>query len=196
MMGNRVHLVVSVMSSRGQPEWVESVFENWAKDAEQLLIFVGGNFNHSDSRVHGLPVVPLPSSGGEGGSSMLLGTLRYLLHHRLLNNTWFLLAQDDSYVRLHKLENFLFGLDPSVPQYLGRWAKGRASEVDKLGLKPHERYCLGSSGIVLNSALLHKLKSWLSECNLGEGFPGDVALGKCISRNLDIQCSLDDTVSL
>lgn len=159
------------------------------------MIFVGEkNFNYNDSRIRGLPIVPVAPD------NIIQSVLRYLIEHRLDGNTWFLLAQDDSYVRLRELEGFLSRLDPSRLHYVGRWATGRASEAAELGLKPHERYCLGSSGIVLSSALVYKLEKSLKQCwsmddGDGRGIPEDVALGKCISRNLDIQCSQDQTVS-
>ena len=81
---------------------------------------------------------------------------------------------------------------------MGRWATGRNSEAAKLGLKPHEKYCLGSSGIVLSSALLSKLEKVLKKCWETEGveIPDDVILGKCISRHLDIQCAQEDSVRI
>ncbi len=194
-----VNVMVSVLSPQGRPEWVESVFETWGKEAGQLLIFVEEkNFDHSDPQVGGLPVVPVPPSDPSDlqRNSMLQAVLRYLIQHRLDGNMWFLLAPDDSYVRLPELAGFLSRLDPSQLHYVGRWATGRATDAAKLGLMPHEKYCLGSSGIVLSSALLHKLGKSLTQCwgDTGE-IPDDVALGKCISRNLDIQCSQDETVS-
>lgn len=192
--GAKINLVVSVASPSDRSEWLEVLFETWGKHADQLLMFVGEHFSRNDSLLHGLPVVPVSLSHTTGGS-VFQGMLDYLIQHRLHQHTWFLLAQDNSYVRLPELEGFLARLDPTQPHYVGRWAKGRPSEVDRLGLKPHERYCLGISGIVLNSALLDKMKEPLKQCWSEAGdIPDDVILGKCISRHLDMQCTQDETV--
>ena len=192
----QVDLVVSVASPAGRSEWLEVVFNTWGQLSHQLLMFVGEDFSRNDSHMHGLPVVPVPLSHPTGGNVMQ-SMLNHLIHHHLHRHqhTWFLLAQDNSYVRLPELEGFLARLDPTHPHYVGRWAKGRPSEVDKLGLRPHEKYCLGSSGIVLNSALLHKMEKFLKQCWSEAGdIPDDVILGKCISRHLDIQCTENEAV--
>lgn len=191
----RDRLVVAVLSTHSQPEWAESAYEMWGRDAKQLLIFVGDNFNYSDSSAQGLPLVRLTGAGGQGHSvgaahsaNTMLSLLQYLSDHYLPSHQWFMLALVDSYVRMDRLEQLLTQLNPKEMLYLGRSATGRKEDVEMLDLKPHESYCLGSSGLVLSSALLKGLKEHLEKCR-GEGVPGDVALGKCISRNLGLQCT-------
>lgn len=179
-------LLVAVVAVQGRLEWVESVYDTWGQDINQLVIFAGDSFNASYSRTRGLPLVQLKGVGLP--SKMLMAVVQYLTKHHISSHKWFLLAVDNSYVRADRLQELLTQLDPSQQVYMGRSAAGRPGEAGQLGLKSHERYCLGSSGIVLSSALLLGLRGELEKCSDG-GVPGDVALGKCVSRVLDLQCN-------
>jgi hypothetical protein len=181
-------LVVGVISRMGRPEWVESVYETWGQDADQLVVFVGENFNFTHPSGRGLPLVRLPDGG-----NMIMSAVQYLSEHYLGSHHWFVLAMDNSYLRVERLQTLLGQLDPSNMLFLGRSAAGRKDQVPQLGLKEHERYCLGSSGIVLSSALLSELKGHFAECAFS-GIPEDVGLGKCVSANLGIQCTQSDKV--
>lgn len=189
-MAAREELVVAVTSSEGRPEWVESVYETWGKDTKQMLIFVGNNFNFSHSSARGLPLVRVSSDTSPSPDHFLLSVLEYLSSHSLPSARWFLLVADNSYVRMDKLGQLLSQFDPSREMvYLGRSATGKKGEQKKLGLKPHEHYCLGSSGIVLSSALLSELSQHFGECSEEAAWvPDDVLLGKCVSRVFNIQC--------
>lgn len=191
----KMGLLVSVVSKQGQPQWVESVYDTWGRDANQVLMFVGDNFNLSDPSARGLPLVKLPGLQQVGGVNILVPVLRYLSQHYLSTHYWFMVAVDNSYVRVDKLQQLLSQLNPMEVLYLGRAASGRIEEAEKLGLKPHERYCLGTSGIVLSSALLAEMSGHLEHClQEGAGVPEDVALGKCISAVLGVQCTQTDKV--
>lgn len=185
-------LLVAVLATRGGLEWMESVYETWGRDTNQLLMFVSDKFNTSHRSARGLPLVQLKGEGhptGIDGSAVnLLSVVQYLADYHMTRNKWFMLAMEDSYVRIDKLQELLIQLNPKERIYLGRSAAGRKGETDKLGLKPHERYCLGSSGIVLSSALLSELAVPIETCQSDPSLPGDVALGKCVSRVLDMQC--------
>lgn len=192
-------LVVGVVSRQASPEWAETVYDTWGRDAGQLLIFVGDDFNHTHPSARGLPMVRLPgghADAGVKGINMMVSALIYLSEHHLSTHRWFMLAVDNSYVRIDRLQQLLSQLSPLELLYLGRAATGRKDEAEKLGLKPHERYCLGSSGVVLSSALLSQVKGDLAACMHSSGHvPEDVELGKCISAKLGIQCTQSDTVS-
>ena len=188
-------LLVAVISKK--PEWMESVYNTWGRDATHLLFFVGSNFNFSHPSAVGLPLVRLGSSSQPVASSVrsTLSILKYLSEHFLESHQWFLLAMEDSYVRIDKLEMLLIQLNPAEKVYLGRWASGNKEDIDRLGLWSHERYCLGNSGIILSSALVSELSGHIEECDEA-GLPGDVSLGKCISRTTNIQCTSSELVRL
>ena len=200
LTGWKEGLVVAVLSARGRVEWAESVYDTWGRDATHLRIFVSSDkFNHSQyGNARGLPLVLVKGEGqsSTGDVNMILSVVQYLSEHHLSSSTkWFLIATENSYIRLDKLKELLVQLNPKERLYLGRSATGRKGDVNKLGLQPHERYCLGSSGIVLSSALLSELSVQLGACTSGSELPGDVALGKCISRALGIQCAESNQVS-
>lgn len=192
-------LVVGVVSKQGRAQWLESVYDTWGRDAGQLLMFVGDNFNYTHPSARGLPLVRLPGVHTEvnvGGANMLVSALQYLSERYVSTHHWFMLVVDNSYVRVDRLQQLLSQLSPMEILYLGRSAAGKKQQLTKLGLKPHERYCLGTSGIVLSSALLSELKGHFGNCMHGTGLPEDVELGKCISAKLDIQCTQSDKVSM
>lgn len=182
-------LVMAVLSTQGRVEWLEYVYETWGRDQKQLLMFIGDKFNGSRSSAHGLPLVQLKAE-----KNLMLSTMQYLADHYTTSNQWFMLATEDSYVRQDKLQALLTQLNPKEKFYLGRSAAGKKKDADWLGLRPHERYCLGSSGIVLSVGLVSELKDHLDMCASDADLPGDVALGKCISRVLDMQCTQDNEV--
>ena len=183
-------LLVGVISKSSEPNLLEAVYDSWGRDAMQLLMFVGHNFNLSHASARGLPLVRLDSVSE-------VSALRYFSEHYLGKYQWFMLTLDSSYVRIDKLQQFLSQLNPREMLYMGRSATGRKTETDKLGLKPHEHYCLGSSGIVLSSALLSELSPHLEQCMASAaGIPTDVQLGKCISAKLAVQCTASEKVCL
>ena len=191
-------LVVGVLSRLGHPEWVESVYKTWGQDIADLVLFVGDNFDYAHPSGRGLPLVRLPgvhTEGAVGGASMMMSALHYLGEHYLPSHQWFMLATDNLYVRIDQIEKILSQLNPMEMLYLGRSATGKKEQAQQLGLKPHERYCLGNSGVVLSSALLAKLRSHIAVCLRGsKGVPEDVGLGKCISAALRIQCTQSEKV--
>ncbi len=154
----------------------------------------------------GLPLVKVPGVSDVEPYSVtkLFQVLQYLSSNYLLSSKWFLLAPDNVYVRLDKLETVLHGMDHSSLVYLGHSAKGRSEDSGKLSLLPHEQYCLGNTGIVLSNGLLGALSAHLEACQSGvvSGGSGgvgtwpDVELGKCISRMIDTQCSSSEEVRL
>ena len=190
--GRGDQLMVGVVSGQGRPEWLNAVLNTWGADLSNLAMFVGEQFAFNHSTAQGLPVVRLSSAHS---GSMLLSALQYLSQHILSMHRWVLIAAEDSYVRIDWLQQVLSQQDPSKLLYFGRPSTGRKEDAKKLGLKPHEQYCLGSSGIVLSSALLFKLKDQFAKCKNTVGFPEDVSLGKCISSILGVQCVQIPSVS-
>ena len=117
--------------------------------------------------------------------------LRYMHDKYIDKFNWFLRADDDSYIRVPELLEFLSKLDPTVPLYIGSPGLGRAEDLERIKLFPHERYCMGGPGVIFSRALLIQLAPHLNDCleNVVVSYNEDLEVGRCVSRKLGIQCT-------
>lgn len=95
---------------------------------------------------------------------------------------------------------------PSLPSPPSAPGKGRVEDQKRLGLLPHEAYCMGGPGFVLSFTALKQLSPYMNVClqaieehNLQDHehlwMAEDVEFGRCMSRTLGVQCSLSKEVS-
>ena len=197
----RKQLLVAVVTSGSHLESASTVYDTWGAEATQVVFFVGKDCNASNLHLRGLPLVRLPNIPDLPVNSVAksFSVIKYINDNYLNDFQWFLLVSDNVYVRTSRLGSLLKQLDPAEEIYLGRAARGKEDDLKKLSLLPHERYCLGSSGVVLSHGLLQavspKLEFCLSAALSTQGGQGtsshvDVELGRCISRHVGVQCSL------
>ena len=183
-------LYVSVMTARSLLQTrAVAINQTWGQYAPRLDFYIAEDAlsNHTaDLPLIGLPDVP----DGYPPLKKFFRTLQYIADHFIDEYSWFMRADDDSYVRVPELLDFLSLLDPSELLYIGSPGMGRKEDLNKLGLYTHELYCLGGPGTVFSRALLKKLRPHLEKC-LGEAttYHDDAEVGKCISRNIGIQCT-------
>lgn len=196
----RKQLFVAVVTSGNHLESASTVYDTWGVEANQVVFFVGKDCNASNPHLRGLPLVRLPNIPDLPMNSVAksFSVIKYINDNYLNDFQWFLLVSDNVYVRTTRLGSLLKQLDPAEEIYLGRAARGKEDDLKKLSLLPHERYCLGSSGVVLSHGLLQavspKLEFCLNALLSGQGGQGtsnhaDVELGRCISRHVGVQCS-------
>lgn len=202
-------LLIAVITSEDHLKMADSVYDTWGAFAKQLIFFVGRECNVSNPTATGLPLVRLPAVRDTPVNSVekLFSALEYIANNYLDDFHWVLIANDNMYVRISKLEDLLMKLDSSSYVYLGRPGNGRSADSEKLSLLAHERYCLGSSGVVMSAGLLKALTPHLPLClsaavsqtGSGGGAGGwvwpDVELGRCVSRMVGVQCSQSQEVS-
>lgn len=156
---------------------------------------------HIPDTCHPCPGVPASSSRVNTTFAMI----RYLHDNYHDSFQWFLLSNDNIYIRGEKLQSLLRSMDSNERVFLGRGVTGRESEATTLELLPGERYCMGGPGMVLSSAALQALSPQLEFClgaveqhNRMGKVPWtyhDVELGRCVSRTLNVQCSGSSEVS-
>ena len=196
----RKQLLVAVVTSSTHLQTASTVYDTWGAEVPQILFFVGRNCcNFSNPYVRGMPLVRLPNVPDLPVNSVAkhFSAIKYISDNYGSEFQWFLLANDNLYVRAARLASILRQLDPSENIYLGRAARGKDKDVKKLSLLPHEHYCLGSSGVLLSHRLLQTLVPHLELClnaavsGKGQGSSGhpDVELGRCISRHTGEQCA-------
>ena len=195
-------LLVAVITCENHMKSASAVYDTWGFDVSQVLFFVGDECNTSIPAARGLPLVRLPTIPDNPCNSVTktFSVLKYLLDNNYTDSYhWFMLAVDDMYLRVERLESLLVKLDSSAMIYLGRAANGR--EEDNLSLLSNEFYCLGSTGIILSEGLLKKLGVNLEYCFSAVNSEDqwlihpDVEVGRCISRKVKVQCSQSAEVS-
>ena len=174
-----------------------AINQTWGQYASRLDFYIAEDAlsNHTTAE---LPLVWLPDvPDGYPPLKKFFRMLQYITDHYIDEYSWFMRADDDSYVRVPELVEFLSLLDPSEPLYIGSPGTGRKEDLNTLGMYTHELYCLGGPGTVFSRALMKQLRPYLEEC-LGEAttYHDDAEVGKCISRNIGIQCTASIQVFL
>ncbi|XP_019850623.1 PREDICTED: chondroitin sulfate synthase 1-like [Amphimedon queenslandica] len=156
--------------------------------ASNLEFYVGEGQGMESS----LPLVRLPGIDDTyPPQKKVYAMYKYMYDNYIDRYHWFLRADDDLYVRIHELKDFLSKLDSSQPLYIGSPGKGRKEDLKRLKLRPSDVFCMGGPGMVLSRALLRKLGPHLQECltNVVVSYNEDVEVGRCINRRLGIYCT-------
>ena len=201
--------VAVITAEKYLPTRARAVYDTWGRGVTQISFFVGADCNTSHPAVRDLPIVKLPGIPDNvyPPQKKVFAVLHYIHEHYIGDFQWFMRADDDVYVRGGKLEELLGTLNFNEMVYLGLAGKGKAEDTHRLGLQPHEHYCMGGPGVVLSKAALRELAPYLDLClsavdQYNEENPGnpwyneDVELGRCVSRSINIQCSTSAEVSI
>lgn len=149
-------------------------------------------FSSEGTVSHNLPVVSLPGTDDTyPPQKKVYRMLKYMYDHFINEFNWFMRADDDVYVRVDPLIQFLNKLDPSTDLYIGQPGIGKSDDWDRIQLYPNEHYCMGGPGVILSRSLLVKLAPHLEECldNVVVSWNEDLEVGRCIMRRLGVQCT-------
>lgn len=164
-----------------------AVNQTWGQFAPKIEFFC-----REGEKKHNLPIVSLPGVDDTyPPQKKVYHMLRYMHDHYINQFNWFMRADDDSYIRIPELLEFLSALDPSEDLYIGSPGMGRQEDLDRVKLLSHERYCMGGPGVIFSRALLIKLAPHLEDCLENEvvSYNEDVEVGRCVSRRLQVQCT-------
>lgn len=172
----------SLLSTRAM-----AVNQTWGGKVPHLAFF-----SSTGSSNHGLPVVSLPDVDDTYPPQKKVYRMLKYMHDNFIDEyNWFMRADDDIYVRVEPLLYFLSKLDPSKELYIGQPGSGRAEDLQRIDLLPHEHFCMGGPGVIFSRALLRRLAPHLEDClqNVVVSWNEDVEVGRCISRKLGVQCT-------
>ena len=166
---------------------VVNINSTWGHKAPKVEYFASGGQGKQ-----ALPVISLPGVDDTyPPQKKVYRMMRYIHDHYIDRYNWFMRADDDVYIRVPKLLEFLSKLDPSEDLYIGSPGMGKPEDLDRIKLHPNERYCMGGPGVIISRALLIKLVPHLEDClqNVVMSWNEDLELGRCISRKLNVQCT-------
>ena len=170
------------------PTRANAVNKTWGALAPKLTFFS----SQGKDGDHGLPVVSLPGVDDTyPPQKKVYRMLKYMHDNYIHEYNWFMRADDDLYVRVEKLINFLSHLDPNEELYIGQPGFGKLEDLERIKLHSHEHYCMGGPGVIFSRALLVRLAPHLEDCLRNEviSWNEDLEVGRCISRRLGVQCT-------
>jgi len=103
---------------------------------------------------------------------------------------WFLRADDDVFVKVEQLVEFLRPINDSEPQYIGQAGRGRGLEEGKLDLDWNQNFCMGGPGVVLSWTTLSLMREQIPSClaSLVTSHE-DVEVGRCVARSTGRACT-------
>lgn len=199
-LGHRDKLLVGILTTEENIDSLVLAINNtWAPLLPKIIFFTpfsrNVEFYEKYNKVLGLPVVQLADVEDEEGFSktkLSFRMLKYMHEHYINNFEWFMRVEDAMYLKPEKLLELLNSVNSSKDVYIGRPGSYKASEPEVVNgnLYTHERYCQGGTGIALSRSALIKLTPSLDSCfedALTE--QEDVELGRCLYKNVGLQCT-------
>lgn len=199
-LGHRDKLLVGILTTEENIDSLVLAINNtWAPLLPKIIFFTPFSrdveFYEKYNKVLGLPVVQLADVEDEEGFSktkLSFRMLKYMHEHYINNFEWFMRVEDAMYLKPEKLLELLNSVNSSKDVYIGRPGSYKASEPEVVNgnLYTHERYCQGGTGIALSRSALIKLTPSLDSCfedALTE--QEDVELGRCLYKNVGLQCT-------
>ncbi|CAF0859716.1 unnamed protein product [Brachionus calyciflorus] len=161
----------------------QSSYDTWANSYQHIKFFTGSNKIESN-----LPIVFLPHTKDIYPPQRKSFTLlKYLYDNYLDSYEWFLRADDDVYIKIDRLLDFLRSLDSSKPYYIGQPGFGNNGNLNL-----NDPFCMGGPGIVISRETLRLIGPYLNYCyrNLAVTAHEDVEIGRCIKKFANISCTI------
>ena len=190
---SNILLIAVITANQHLQSRAKAVRETWlrvAAEADIDVLFYTGE-ESSDISVGDIPIVHLHGVDDTYPPQKKVFKMLKHAHVNYMNNyKWLLRADDDVYIRVKEIVNFLSTIDYHKLVYMGQPGIGKPEDVKRLKLYPHEHFCMGGPGVLFSSSLLAKLVWHLDYClQHVVSYNEDVEVGRCISRHLGIQCT-------
>lgn len=112
----------------------------------------------------------------------------YTFYHE--RTSWILRLDDNAYVNIPKLIQWLKSIDHQQPLYIGQGGTGRHNGP-AIHFPPGKYFCMGGGGVILSQQTLGQLGPKLDQCFKSECLTNheDVELGRCILTHVHIGCT-------
>ncbi|XP_039255797.2 chondroitin sulfate synthase 1-like [Styela clava] len=164
-----------------------AVNSTWGSQVDKLSFFT----ELGSAEKYGVPVINLEgvSDREYPPQKKAFKMLKHMCENHIDDYDWFIRADDDVYIRVEELKEFLGLIDSNKLIYMGQPGHGVPEVRDRLGLNGHN-FCMGGPTVMFNRKALKKLCPHLDEC-MAEVVSGeeDVEIGRCVSNHLHIECT-------
>ena len=99
-------------------------------------------------------------------------------------------ADDDVYIKGHKMATLLHSINSSRTYFIGQAGLGTKEEFGQLSLEQDMNFCMGGPGMVLSQATLSRMAPHVSFClkNLYTTHE-DVEVGRCVRKFAETPCT-------
>lgn len=175
-----------------------SVWRAWGKEvieqggAIRFFVGEGEELDQSSGDLCGLPLEVLKGvqDGAYPPQEKSFMMLAWMWDNYGSKARWFLRADDDVFVKVEQLVEFLRPINDSDPQYIGQAGRGRGLEEGRLDLDWNQNFCMGGPGVVLSWKTLSLLRGEIPSC-LGSLLTSheDVEVGRCVARATGRVCT-------
>jgi len=194
-------IFIGVMTARGYlATRACSVWRTWGADVVSLggdMRFFVGQGEDGDSSLSldfcpGLPVVVLDNvrDNAYPPQQKSFMMLAWMWDHYGNTSSWFMRADDDVYVKVEQLLQFITPINSSEAQYLGQAGRGRGLEKGQLDLAWNENFCMGGPGMVFSWVTLMHMRPHINECyNSMLTSHEDVEIGRCVTKSSGKVCT-------
>ncbi|KAJ6220918.1 hypothetical protein RDWZM_006730 [Blomia tropicalis] len=182
-------LLVGVMTAK---QFIDSralsIWKTWARDLDGHVVF----FSSSGSRsLDKIPIVALP-----GVDDSYPPQKKSFLMFKFMNDFFgdryhfFMRADDDVFVNVGKMKEFLHKLNSTNRIFIGQTGVGNKDEFGQLNLNLHDNFCMGGPGIIMSYTTLSNLASNVEHClqNLYSTHE-DVEIGRCVRKFARTSCT-------
>lgn len=110
--------IMTTDTSKGR-EKMKAGLETWAKRCDKVLYVRNGSDIDVMEEIDGLLLVPMDHDGRDRLWRKANSAFRYIYYHYLEDYDWFMKADDDTYVIVERLKQFLMKHPNTEPIYFG-----------------------------------------------------------------------------
>lgn len=176
-------LLVGVIIPHSRLTRMETIFDTWARSVSRVIFFTNAYIDLVGEGLEGLPVVRLYNTVQWNRTTAVL---KYMHDHYSQQYNWFMIVSEATYVRGHKLEDFLTRRSSNEMVYMGKSVVGEASS--------ELRYCNGGPGVIFSQAALQAVIPYLTVCMESGNQSNNVfaELGICVMKISGMKCSSEE----
>ncbi|KAH7643770.1 chondroitin sulfate synthase 1-like protein [Dermatophagoides farinae] len=182
-------LLIGVMTAKSFLDTrAQTIYDTWGRDLPGDVLFFTSSNQKTNSN---LPFVALPqvddSYPPQKKSFFMFKFMNDYFGDRY---KFFMRADDDVFVNVERLKNFLESLNSSESIYIGQTGVGNKEEFGQLNLDSHDNFCMGGPGVIISFKSLAKIASNVKYClqNLYSTHE-DVEIGRCLRQFAGISCT-------
>jgi len=172
-----------------------AIHQTWGNLAKRIYYFADYDESEitpeNNSVLETMKIITLPNVNDNiyPPQKKMFEMLKYFCENHLNEYKFFLRADDDVYIDIPSLTQFLNTIDSNRLIYMGQPGLGWFGHREELGLNGHN-FCMGGPGVILSRAAMLDLCPKLDDCvNEVVSKEEDVELGRCVRKYVGIECT-------